>query len=894
MEAPDGECAQLLAVGLNDAEPERVARSGTASTAAAVVASARVTAARNWGRCLGGCAVLVAMICAVGHRSAVDARQGQRYFPGAPLQLKAEGRAPQQHEPRQRGTPRQKEHPKPVLHCHAEIGVDYPVSAGEWQQQVSDVSTPDLCCERCNKSPHCRSWTWGVTGHGPKICWLKGMSPKIKVHKLKFLSGLRSAAAPPARAPPAAETKPPAAKRAAAAKPAAATKPAQAGSCGPIQHGIDYIVGHDHWFRQRAHVASPGACCAQCRAADPCKSWTWVRKSRQCILKGGEPSKKLPNYGVVSGLAKLVPIPRPRPAPRPSPPPDPHKVVGAGEQTVCGPLDRGKLYRGNSTWNEHLDHIKDPHTCREKCRHIAACRVWTWVKDAGLIGPDGPSRCLLMGGTPEHRVEKAGAVSGECRHTAHVGNASSRGVHGNRLRKGHPGQKADLRAPPTSEGWHPSCATGKLPELPEPGHGGPALDVKVLTYNLYWWNLFDIENDLGGKPFRLISGSMDPPYDVMGFQECEDPHYVLRKAGLEDHYHAIKGEMAICMAFRRDRWSMLTSGQLNVAEDRKDQYFGQRAAQFIRLHHTATGRTVFFMNHHGPLPVDSGGRCGGAATAFNIMEFIARNARPKDAIILVGDFNADGKSATVQQLKRRLEELFRGSVDGGIDHVFGNLPVSSVVKAVNLGNGGSDHDALQVVVRVGGGSPEGNGKAKKGEASQAANDSERTHKQDAASAGHAHHGTPPKALGCACDMAEHDIDYVIQSNWGFHFDHVPSPDVCCHRCSVVPECRSWIWVPAAGLNQCWLKGGLPVGRIRMLGHVSGLPNLAATATMHEDADKIRKYVQRKTAVRRDTATPTPGTWEKLPSPGMGNPLFFLSRESSDRAATAEARPPTAA
>lgn len=630
-------------------------------------------------------------------------------------------------------------------------------------------------------------------------------------------------------------------------------------------------------------------------------------------MKGGEPSKKLPNYGVVSGLAKLVPVPapkpphhddhkdaktnphpvRPRPAPRPAPPkpvPDHHKVVEARQRTVCGPLDKGKLYKGNSTWNDHLDHIKDPHTCRDKCRHIKACHSWTWLKDAGLIGPDGPSRCLLMG-TPEHRLDKPGAVSGECRHNAPLRNRTSRR---HRPEKSHPGQTADLRAPPTSEGWHPSCATGKLPELPRPGHGGPALDVKVLTYNLYWWNLFDIENDLGGKPFRLISGSMDPPYDVMGFQECEDPHYVLRKAGLEDRYHAIKGEMAICMAFRRDRWSLLTSGQLNVAEDRKDQYFGQRAAQFIRLHHTATGRTVFFMNHHGPLPVDSGGRCGGAATAFNIMEFIARNARPKDAIILVGDFNADGKSATVQHLKRRLEELFRGSVDGGIDHVFGNLPVSSVVKAVNLGNGGSDHDALQVVVRVGGGSPEGNGTDRKGKGSRG----DGAHKQAAASAakaGHGHHGKPaPKALGCACDMAEHDVDYVIQSNWGFHFDHVPSPDVCCHRCSVVPECRSWIWVPAAGLNQCWLKGGLPVGRIRMLGHVSGLPNLAATATMHEDADKIRKYVQRQTAVRRDRATPTPGTWEKLPTPGMGNPLFFLSREPSGSAAPAEAQPPAAA
>lgn len=77
---------------------------------------------------------------------------------------------------------------------------------------------------------------------------------------------------------------------------------------------------------------------------------------------------------------------------------------------------------------------------------------------------------------------------------------------------------------------------------------------------------------------------------------------------------------------------------------------------WVRLQHVTTKQVVFFINHHGPLPVQSGGRCGGEATAFNILELIAIQAREGDVVVLTGDFNAGADSETVKQLSTRMHK----------------------------------------------------------------------------------------------------------------------------------------------------------------------------------------------------------------------------------------------
>ncbi|CAK0838554.1 unnamed protein product [Prorocentrum cordatum] len=107
------------------------------------------------------------------------------------------------------------------------------------------------------------------------------------------------------------------------------------------------------------------------------------------------------------------------------------------------------------------------------------------------------------------------------------------------------------------------------------------------------------------------------------------------------------------------------------------------------------------MNHHGPLPVDTGGKCGGKVTAANLIRVITANAVEGDAIIVVGDFNAAPASDTVSGLSQYLVHIFNGAMCGGIDNILSNTPPSSVIGTRNLGDGGSDHDAIQAVIEIG-------------------------------------------------------------------------------------------------------------------------------------------------------------------------------------------------
>jgi len=251
------------------------------------------------------------------------------------------------------------------------------------------------------------------------------------------------------------------------------------------------------------------------------------------------------------------------------------------------------------------------------------------------------------------------------------------------------------------------CANSVRPrEFWQPNAARPRVFVKILTYNLWWWNLFIQRHGNHGSAGKLIAESGKPrPYDIMGFQECEDPGRVLRDAGLEDQYEAFQGERSLCMAFHKGSWSLESRGHERVAEDQKG-FFGERAVQWMRLRHHS-GARVFFMNHHGPLPINTGGVCGGRSTAFNILRIIQDNAEPGDGIVLSGDFNANAASEEVQLLRQYLLHVYTGQFLAGIDNIFSNVDGLQVVSTKTLQGGGSDHNALNAIVEVGEPPPHG-------------------------------------------------------------------------------------------------------------------------------------------------------------------------------------------
>jgi len=224
--------------------------------------------------------------------------------------------------------------------------------------------------------------------------------------------------------------------------------------------------------------------------------------------------------------------------------------------------------------------------------------------------------------------------------------------------------------------------------------------VKALSYNLFWWKLFDKMKGNGGSAGHLIKDTIgDTPYDFMGFQECNQPYQVLWDAGLDKEFGVKHTWSNMCIAYRKTTWELLDDGHEVVAQDASwggpGQNYGQRMAMWMRLRHKDTEQTVFFMNHHGPLPLSSGGDWGGPTTARKLLNVIKRNATDGDAVIFVGDFNSNLESMTIKQLNCRLLRVISGTApEPGLDHIFTNIDESQVIDKVVLGMGGSDHHAI--------------------------------------------------------------------------------------------------------------------------------------------------------------------------------------------------------
>eukprot|EP00434_Breviolum_minutum_P037935 symbB.v1.2.033639.t1/scaffold4202.1/size44672/5 len=429
------------------------------------------------------------------------------------------------------------------------------------------------------------------------------------------------------------------------------------------------------------------------------------------------------------------------------------------------------------------------------------------------------------------------------------------------------------------------CQNRVAPTLWHPTPGSP-MTIKVLSYNLFWWHLFKVEGGRGGSAGHLIRSTSQPPYDVMGFQECEDPERVLAPGGLSQEYEAFQGNHAICMAYRKDTWSLIAKGETDVAEDMRTEYYGTRGTQWMRLQHKDTGRYLFFVNHHGPLSVNSGGLCGGQATAFNILQVMAKNAQVGDVLMLVGDFNANAASRTLQSLWGHLHAVYNSKSFGGVDNILANVAKADVLLGEEIGSGGSDHQAISAIISVGepgepGATPGARRKAlaipckeaKQGSAcwnevqwakaegirqhpewypGLTAN-SPREHFQEVV-----HQHSPGKcplpcgvlgadlgsssALGASFSVSvleeaqgsdacllEPQTEYEVDG-WSEVRKGVADPRVCCQQCEHHGGCKAWLWTEwsdeAHGMA-CILKGGTVKSKRFKDGSVSGLPKMEA-------------------------------------------------------------------
>jgi len=376
-------------------------------------------------------------------------------------------------------------------------------------------------------------------------------------------------------------------------------------------------------------------------------------------------------------------------------------------------------------------------------------------------------------------------------------------------------------------GWKPNlwCMGPVPPKLWKIEPEGTPVLVKVLSYNLFWWSLFIKRNGNWDSASKLVKASMkDKPYDVMGFQECHDPWRVLSAVGLLDQYDVFHGRYDTCVAYRKLDWKLLSHGFTEVAEDMPKNYYGKRGALWMRLQHKKTGRMFFFVNHHGPLSVNSGGICGGQVTAHNLVRIMADNAKPGDAVVLTGDFNANAASLTLRTLNTYLQQVFNGEVFGGIDNILSNIEGSGIVSTEKLGKGGSDHDAINAVLALG--------------------------KMPKRKVRHPDWNLPWRVLHNNgfddskfwCGRIEFGVNYESYDGWLATIENVDKPDKCCRHCQADWRCKAWsfrqgpsapphpdrswhILQGTAFPGSCWLRGLKPKKSERRWesGLVAGLP-----------------------------------------------------------------------
>jgi len=291
------------------------------------------------------------------------------------------------------------------------------------------------------------------------------------------------------------------------------------------------------------------------------------------------------------------------------------------------------------------------------------------------------------------------------------------------------GKWCEVKAPPAGWNLKQFCPSIMAPfKAP-----GAAAEVKVLSYNLQWWanyEHFNPPNTLNpALGQNIVKDANVQQFDIMGFQECENLDLLMDSAissGLKGDWGRFElhegKSIGIGIAWNKDTFDLISQGKAYVAEDRKDQHYGRRAAQWVRLTHKATGVPVFYFNHHGPTPVNTGGLCGAQATAYNLLKAIADNAQKGDLIFMTCDCNAWSlfqPPDQPQQPWKYVEEIgtmachiphsFTNAVVEdvwGIDNFFSNCAVPAKKKytvrdaGTVMGKGGSDHFALSLVYQL--------------------------------------------------------------------------------------------------------------------------------------------------------------------------------------------------
>lgn len=191
--------------------------------------------------------------------------------------------------------------------------------------------------------------------------------------------------------------------------------------------------------------------------------------------------------------------------------------------------------------------------------------------------------------------------------------------------------------------------------------GGGELKVKVVSYNLYWWNAFDQNSWKSDGIISNIKDNLRP--DTIGLQECDSPSQISRRTGFLSKASKFKGAQGVMI--REGRFRASNKGSKDLGATGK---WGPRYVTWVKLT-DESGQSFWHFNTHwcvhseGKRVCNEDVRYRGARTMVRTIREVAGDS----PVVVTGDFNAQMNEKGPQHF---LDSGFKLAVNDWVDCIF--------------------------------------------------------------------------------------------------------------------------------------------------------------------------------------------------------------------------------
>lgn len=212
---------------------------------------------------------------------------------------------------------------------------------------------------------------------------------------------------------------------------------------------------------------------------------------------------------------------------------------------------------------------------------------------------------------------------------------------------------------------------------PSPTPPSSGSSIRVVSYNLFWWNAFGQESWKSDHIIHNIKYNLQA--DALGLQECDEPWTIQSRA---DYIPASAFAGAQGVSVKPGVFSVGQTGSRDIGAT---GFWGPRHVTWAQLTHAASGNTLWHFNTHWCVrDCDANKRYGGAVNMLSII----REKAGSSPVIITGDFNAGMGEPGIQHF---LQNGFALAVSHWVDAIFYSTAHFSVVSTETGDAAHSDH-----------------------------------------------------------------------------------------------------------------------------------------------------------------------------------------------------------